>query len=516
MVSSTKPQSSIKKKRHRKRKTSTAQVPFYALPKISTAQSKEELPEGVEVEYVPEDPKEILEQGFEQYAEIFNKFSAFSAAEPQAEDAPQEPESTATEETKPAEDPQSVSKKQRKKEKRDKIEVLKLFCDRPDLVEVHDVNSNYPWLLVDLKAYRNTVEVPRHWSQRRKYLQGKRGIEKPPFELPEFIRNTGISDMRTAVLEKEESQKLKQKARERVQPKMGKIDIDYQVLYDAFFRYQTKPRLNGHGDLYYEGKEYEVDFKERKPGHLSKQLRIALGMPEEGVQPPPWLPNMQRYGPPPAYPHLKIPGLNAPLPPGAKPGFQTGWGHPPVDENGRPLYGDWTQQSDVPSDLIVPPERNLWGDLEEVESDDEDIEEEPDQMQPETPEPVVAQPTAVPVSNFEAPESLDLRKQKPDKSKALYQELQQKDVSVGNALYGSQHRYVVPGVRTNDRMDIAFDPTELMDVDAGLSEDLIRKKYNDTITQEKAASKKEDVSDIIAAETAKRKNKNKKKDKFRF
>lgn len=41
-----------------------------------------------------------------------------------------------------------------------------------------------PKLLVHIKAYRNSVPVPRHWCHKRKYLQGKRGIEKPPFELP--------------------------------------------------------------------------------------------------------------------------------------------------------------------------------------------------------------------------------------------------------------------------------------------------------------------------------------------
>ena len=35
--------------------------------------------------------------------------------------------------------------------------------------------------------------------------------------------------------------------------------------------------------------------------------------------PPPWLVNMQRYGPPPSYPGLRIPGLNSPLPPGSVP-----------------------------------------------------------------------------------------------------------------------------------------------------------------------------------------------------
>lgn len=45
-----------------------------------------------------------------------------------------------------------------------------------------------------------------------------------------------------------------------MQPKMGKMDIDYQVLHDAFFKYQTKPKLTHHGDLYHEGKEFEVVF----------------------------------------------------------------------------------------------------------------------------------------------------------------------------------------------------------------------------------------------------------------
>ena len=53
-----------------------------------------------------------------------------------------------------------------------------------------------------LQAYRNTVPVPRHWSQKRKYLQGKRGLEKPAFRLPEFIEATGIGEMRQAYQEK--------------------------------------------------------------------------------------------------------------------------------------------------------------------------------------------------------------------------------------------------------------------------------------------------------------------------
>ena len=57
-------------------------------------------------------------------------------------------------------------------------------------------------LLLIAQAYRNTVPVPRHWSQKRKYLQGKRGLEKPPFKLPDFIEATGIGEMRQAYQEK--------------------------------------------------------------------------------------------------------------------------------------------------------------------------------------------------------------------------------------------------------------------------------------------------------------------------
>lgn len=65
---------------------------------------------------------------------------------------------------------------------------------------------------------------------------------------------------------------------------------------------------------YYEGKEFETKLKEKKPGQLSEELKAALNMPP--LAPPPWLIAMQRYGPPPSYPNLKIPGLNAPIPEG--------------------------------------------------------------------------------------------------------------------------------------------------------------------------------------------------------
>ncbi|XP_062013243.1 pre-mRNA-splicing factor sap145-like isoform X2 [Rosa rugosa] len=100
-----------------------------------------------------------------------------------------------------------------------------------------------------------------------------------------------------------------------MQPKMGKTDIDYQVLHDAFFNYQTMPELTTLGDLYHEGKEFEVKLREMKPELLSYELKEALGMPDGA--PPPCLIKYAEIWSPSLYPHLKIPGLNAPIPTGA-------------------------------------------------------------------------------------------------------------------------------------------------------------------------------------------------------
>ena len=58
---------------------------------------------------------------------------------------------------------------------------LKMKAKRPDLVENWDVTAPDPEFLIELKQIRNSVPVPRHWSQKRGYLQYKRGLNKRPF-----------------------------------------------------------------------------------------------------------------------------------------------------------------------------------------------------------------------------------------------------------------------------------------------------------------------------------------------
>eukprot|EP00948_MAST-09A_sp_MAST-9A-sp1_P002657 g2657.t1 len=290
------------------------------------------------------------------------------------------------------------------------VSELKQLVDTPEVVENHDVTAQDPKLLIFLKALKRSVPVPRHWNSVRKYLAGKRG-DSATFKLPEYIANTGIGNLRDNELEIENQRSLAQTQREKMRPKMGRVAIDYQKLHDAFFKYQTKPDpLISYGDLYYEGKEYEMANSTKrlssKPGKLSRELQKALGMivtlvDTEGNQvrskqnliPPPWLHAMQRYGPPPSYPGLKIPGLNAPIPKGTFYGMNKGcWGRPPVDEQGVPLYGDcfgtheanvaahdtWNQDDELlyANDQDGNQEETVFGQIIEDDEDDEEEEEE--------------------------------------------------------------------------------------------------------------------------------------------
>ena len=69
----------------------------------------------------------------------------------------------------------------------------------------------------------------------------------------------------------EDAKKMKSKQRSKMQPKMGKLGMDYQMMHEAFFKYQSKPRMSRVGDLYYEGKEFEA-----RVSHLYLHSMLAV------------------------------------------------------------------------------------------------------------------------------------------------------------------------------------------------------------------------------------------------
>ncbi|KAF1990563.1 DUF382-domain-containing protein [Aulographum hederae CBS 113979] len=334
----------------------------------------------------------LMEQN---YGDVLRKMGYTTRENPASKPA-NKPEVMEQEEFIPEEDDDDVlagklKKPPKKERKKMSVAQLKSSVKHPELVEWTDTYAKDPIFLVNVKSQKNVVPVPAHWSQKREYLSSKRGIEKPPFQLPKFIVDTGIVGMRDAVLEKQAEASLKQKQRERVQPKMGKLDVDYQKLYEAFFKYQTKPPLTRFGEVYYEGKEWEVDPKHLRPGVLSEDVKEALNIPPSA--PPPWLVNMQRFGPPPSYPALKISGLNAPIPPGAIWGFHAGgYGRPPLDEHGHPLYGGDVfgvlQAEEKKKPIGEPVERKLWGELEPAAEPEEESDEDEDEEMDEDEEQV--------------------------------------------------------------------------------------------------------------------------------
>ncbi|KRY58807.1 Splicing factor 3B subunit 2 [Trichinella britovi] len=388
-----------------------------------------------------------------------------------------------------------LSKKKLRLLNRPSIGQLKSSTSRPDVVEWHDVTAKDPKLLVHLKKY--------------------------------------CSSAKALVFQEEEDQKsMKSKMREKIRPKMGKIDIDYQKLHDAFFRWQIRPKMSMIGDMYYEGKEFETKLREKKPGDLTDDLRVALGMPvgpNAHRYPPPWLIAMQRYGPPPSYPNLKIPGLNAPIPEGCAFGYHAGgWGKPPVDEAGRPLYGD-VFGIDLPSHSGLNEdddvERKHWGEWEsdeysteeETESEDEEKEEEDADFVPSaegliTPSGIS---TGISTTGAETPDAIELRKKKvqDDASKetpSLYTLLPEKKVeSIVGQMMASTHVYDLSAAATakkdqrpDNAVEISLNPEELDLADtSGLQQ-----RYEEGL---KKMGKEDDFSDMVAEHAAKQKRKRK-------
>ncbi|WFD25881.1 hypothetical protein MNAN1_000849 [Malassezia nana] len=377
----------------------------------------------------------------------------------------------------------TMSRRKLRELQRMSVAELKKVVRRPEVVEWADVASPDPRLLIHLKSYRNTVPVPSHWTQKREYLAHRRGIEKAPYELPSYIAETGIATLRSAVQTANATKTLKAKTRERVQPKLGRMDIDYQRLHDAFFRFQTKPPMTVFGETFFEGKDGGSRARHRRPGDLSHALREALSIPP--LAPLPWLIAMQRHGPPPSYPHMRIPGLNAPIPEGAQWGFHPGgWGRPPLDDHGNPIYGDvygQTKSSNDQTFMQDPPQRGYWGELppeeedmdEESEEDDEeeeDEDEEEEAMDEEDEELVVvktdtdsglATPSGIQtvMAGLETPAHIELRKPTapPDSEKPsgpsprLYHVLPERKTNIGGqGLMGSDHLYDVGAARESD------------------------------------------------------------------
>lgn len=502
----------------------------------------------------PDDPL------FSQFADVFAKFKEEDKQDPALKE-PEKPEvfydddDNIQGEDEEEETQKKLSKKQRKAANKLSIAELKAVVRKPEIVDWTDTSAQDPKLLVNIKSARNVVPVPAHWSLKREYLSSKRGIEKPAFVLPKCIAETGIAEMRDVNIDKLNEATMKQKQRERVQGKTGKLDIDYQKLYEAFFRRQTKPTLTRYGEVYYEGKEFETNLKHLRPGELGEELKEALNMPPGS--PPPWLINQQKVGPPPSYPALKIPGLNAPPPPGGSWGFHPGgYGKPPVDDDNRPLYGgdvfglaDGKEEAkDKDDERIAAVDKSLWGEIqppqdeEEEEDEDEDEEDEDEEDDEsgrrtgletpfggtETPGGITSTVPTDFMGSRGMPDEMNLRKQRMGTEteasvhRSAGQVLNERSIRA-EGFFGGERAYDLSGSsnmpvlgsekdergrkRKAGDLDVSMDPDALARDDR-MSKDELARRYEAEKAQQNSGGWQggagEDFSGMVAEETAKR------------
>ena len=199
---------------------------------------------------------------------------------------------------------------------------------------------------------------------------------------------------------------------------------------------------------------------------------------------------------------------------------------------------------------MTPVEKNRWGELEEEVEEEEEAQE---GMQPpaaDEEEPSASgfeTPTGnshfemskslnfisgyeTPSAGMETPDSLELRKsskksEEDDSNKQLFQVLQQASMAVGTSLYGSGHKYVMPGSerretkhktvdliksQKTDKIEVSLNPDEVENLEQ-LSQDDFKRKLDAALAEKQEV--REDVSDIIAEHSKKKRKKESKDNK---
>lgn len=188
-----------------------------------------------------------------------------------------------------------------------KYEQYKLIVTNPDFFYLEDVSSA-DVLFENSKKLRDSVYIPGYWKRGRVFL-GEKGYRKVPYVLSQNVLDTGI-------LASQAGNDIKIGGRDKIYPKMGLKNVSQkiktkivqnnegivfdQLLRDCFFKNQQKPIYRRIGELFSPNAENKKEF-DKKPGVLSDELRVALGMGADSDVP--WLMNMKKYG----FPNIEIP-----------------------------------------------------------------------------------------------------------------------------------------------------------------------------------------------------------------
>jgi len=225
-----------------------------------------------------------------------------------------------------------------------------------------------------------------------------------------------------------------------------------------------------------------------------------------------------------------------------------------LDEYNRPLYGGvfGVLPKAESADMGEPINKEPWGELvpeeEDEEEEEEEEEEEDEEEEPSMPAPAdglqtpsglatpsgMASVVSTVAGGLETPDFLELRKNAPrpassadDGPRSLYQVVPERQTSV-RGLMGSDRTYDVGAVasgsaipvlgeergtkRKANGVDVSIDAAEL----EGLSEEELKRKYEQHSRGGAGVpGGREDFSDLVARESAKRKKQEKERDQRR-
>jgi len=135
-------------------------------------------------------------------------------------------------------------------------------------------------------------------------------------------------------------------------------------------------------------------------------------------------------------------------------------------------------------------------------------------------------------SGLETPDVIDLRKEsrkedKPEKDKQLFQVIPQAEASVGAAIMGSAHQYIIPSDKSkepkgkdrvdlmrsqkSDKVEISLNPTDI----ENLSQGLLERKYEEQVHASKLEKQhqRDEVDEVIEENARKKQRKAKADDK---
>lgn len=181
--------------RARKQQLALSSAPAATASATTTTTTTDDAPVQVEPEPLPETNGSMDSATREYFARVLGHFAPTTEEQAAEVEKDKPPEDTGKgdviysedEEYPPGWDEEAerpLSKRKQRKLNRLTVGELKQRVARPEVVEGWDVDSADPRLLVHLKSYHNTIAVPEHWKFKRDYLSNKRGMEKPPFQLP--------------------------------------------------------------------------------------------------------------------------------------------------------------------------------------------------------------------------------------------------------------------------------------------------------------------------------------------